>query len=91
MDNLEDLLTPYESNVTHTRNGTELSRFCEQLVRTFLDYRAIRAMVHWQKTNYSLDMMYSGLRNTCKKNEYRKVVAVHKQNDELILIRQKTC
>ncbi len=90
MDNdLEKLLSPYEYDVTHTRNGTELSRFCEKLVRTFLEYRTMRAIVHWQMTEYSLETMYLGLRNICKKNEYRKHVSVHKQNDELILIRHQ--
>ena len=88
MDEIEDLLAPCDEPVVMTRNATELSRFSERLVLTFLGYRASEARVRHEQTAYDLETLYQGLRNTCKKNAFKDVVRVHKQNNTLILIRE---
>lgn len=89
MDNVEDLLEPINEPVTLTRNATELSRFSEKVVRTFLDYRATEARVRHEQTDYDLETLYQGLRNVCKKVAFKGVVRVHKQNGTLILLRER--
>lgn len=89
MENVEDLLEPINEPVTLTRNSTELSRFSESIVRTFLDYRATEARVRHEQTAYDLETLYQGLRNVCKKVAFRGLVRVHKQNGTLILLRER--
>lgn len=89
MENISDLLAPVEEPITLTRNATELSRFSEKIVVTFLGYRASEARIRHEKTDYDLDTLYQGLRNVCKKNAFRDVVRVHKQNGTVILIRER--
>lgn len=88
MDNLDGLLAPVDEPITMTRNSTELSRYSEGIVRTFLAYRASEARVRHELSEYDLETLYQGLRNVCKKNAFKNVVRVHKQNDTLILIRE---
>ncbi len=89
MDNVEDLLAPIDEPITMTRNATELSRFSERIVVTFLNYRATEARIRHENTDYDLETLYQGLRNVCKKNAFKDVVRVHKQNSQLILIRTR--
>lgn len=89
MDNIEDLLAPIDEPITMTRNATELSRFSERIVVTFLKYRATEARIRHEQTEYDLETLYQGLRNVCKKNAFKDVVRVHKQNSQLILIRTR--
>lgn len=89
MDNIDDLLAPVEEPITMTRNSTELSRFSERIVVTFLRYRASEARIRHEQTAYDLETLYQGLRNVCKKNAFKDVVRVHKQNDTLILLRER--
>lgn len=88
MENVEHLLAPVDEPITMTRNATELSRFSERIVVTFLSYRATEARVKHENTDYDLDTLYQGLRNVCKKVAFKDVVRVHKQNDTLILLRE---
>lgn len=83
-----DYLEPFHEPVTISRNSTELSRFCEKLVITFIRYQSSTAKVRHYDTEYSLDVLYQGLRNTCKKNDFKDIVEVHKRNGDLILIRK---
>ena len=85
---MENLLEPFPDPVTVSRNGTELSRFCERLLGTFISYKSSQARVRHHETNYSLDILYQGLRNACRKNDFKNLVEVHKRDDELILIRK---
>lgn len=89
MDNLDDLLAPIDEPITMTRNATKLSRFSERIVVTFLKYRASEARIRHEQTEYDLETLYQGLRNVCKKNAFKNVVRVHKQNDTLILLRER--
>lgn len=89
MENVEDLLAPIDEPITMTRNATELSRFSERIVVTFLNYRATEARIRHENTDYDLETLYQGLRNVCKKNAFKDVVRVHKQNSQLILIRTR--
>ena len=89
MENVEDLLAPIDEPITLTRNATELSRFSERIVVTFLNYRATEARIRYEQTEYDLETLYQGLRNVCKKNAFKDVARVHKQNDQLILIRMR--
>lgn len=84
---MDSLLEPSEEPIRVVRNPTELSEFCETLVRTFLGYKAVQAKVHWQDTKWNIDEFYKGLRNVCQKNDYKHLVRVHKQQQELVLIR----
>ena len=88
MEEMQDLLAPCDEPITLTRNATELSRYSERIVVTFLKYRASEARVRHELTEYDLETLYQGLRNVCKKNAFKNVVRVHKQNDTLILIRE---
>ena len=88
MDDVSNLLAPCDEPITMTRNATELSRFSEKIVVTFLEYRASEARVRHELTDYDLETLYQGLRNVCKKNAFKNVVRVHKQNNKLILIRE---
>lgn len=89
MQNVEDLLAPIDEPITMTRNATALSRFSERIVVTFLNYRATEARIRHENTDYDLETLYQGLRNVCKKNAFKDVVRVHKQNGQLILIRSR--
>ena len=89
MDSIDDLLAPVDEPITMTRNATELSRFSERIVVTFLSYSASEARIRHEQTKYDLETLYQGLRNVCKKNAFKNVVRVHKQNDTLILIRER--
>lgn len=89
MDELESLLAPCDEPITMTRNATELSRFSERIVVTFLNYRASEARIRHEQTEYDLETLYQGLRNVCKKNAFKNVVRVHKQNETLILLRER--
>ena len=89
MVNVEDLLAPVEEPITMARNSTELSRFSESIVRTFLEYRATEARIRHEDTAYDLETLYQGLRNVCKKVAFKGVVRVHKQNGTLILLRER--
>lgn len=88
MEEINDLLAPCDEPITMTRNSTELSRYSEGIVRTFLKYRASEARIRHELTDYDLDTLYQGLRNVCKKNAFKNIVRVHKQNETLILIRE---
>lgn len=89
MENVDDLLAPIDEPVTLTRNATELSRFSERIVVTFLRYRASEARVRHEQAGYDFDTLYRGLRNVCKKSAYKGLVRVHKQNGKLILLRER--
>ena len=88
MDDTHGLLAPVEEPITMTRNATERSRYCEEIVRTFLRYRASEARIRHELSEFDLEALYQGLRNVCEKNDFKGVVKVHKQNDTLILIRE---
>ena len=75
MEDAEKYLAPFEEHVTLTRNGTELSRFCERLVVAFLGYGASCARVRCEMAPFPADRLYEGLRNVCGKNGYRGSVA----------------
>lgn len=89
MEEVHELLAPIDEPITLTRNATELSRFSERIVVTFLNYRASEARIRHEDTDYDLETLYEGLRNVCKKNAFKDVVRVHKQNDTLILLRER--
>ena len=83
-----DFIEPYDDPVTVTRNSTELSRFCEKLVITFIKNRATSGKVKVQNCDFEIDVLYQGLRNTCKKNDFKNLVEVHKRYGDLILVRK---
>lgn len=86
---VDDLLAPCEETITLRRNSTKLSKLSEDIVLTFLRYKAAQAVVHHELTDYSIDTLYQGLRNVCKKNDFKGVARVRKQNGMLILIRTR--
>lgn len=89
MDEMHGLLAPIDEPVTMTRNATELSRYSEGIVRTFLRYRASEARIRHEDAKYDLETLYEGIRSVCKKNAFKGIVRVHKQNDTLILLRER--
>ena len=86
---MDPYLSPYEGRARSTRNATELSRFCDELLATFLSHGASMASVRVDLAPYGADALYKGLWNACSKKDYRRKVAVHKQDGELILIRKE--
>ena len=89
MEEFEKLLAPADEPISSTRNGTALSRYCEGIVVTFINYRASHAVVKVEEADYGFDQLYWGLRNICKKNDFKNKVEVHKQNGKLMLIQRK--
>lgn len=89
MEEAHELLAPIDEPITMTRNATERSRYCENIVRTFLRYKASEARIKHEVSQYDLETLYQGLRNVCEKSDFKGVVKVHKQNDTLILLREK--
>ncbi|WP_165170633.1 hypothetical protein [Adlercreutzia sp. ZJ242] len=85
----EDLLSPCDDLVTTTRNATRLSRLSESIVAAFLRYGAAKATVHHERTEYDLGTLYQGLRNVCKKSEFKGLVIVRKQQERLILLKAR--
>lgn len=85
----DEFLEPFNEPVTISRNSTELSRFCERLVVRFIQFRAASAKVKHTKSDFTVDALYSGLRNVCKKNDFKYLVEVHKRDGELILVRKR--
>ena len=86
---VDGYLSPYEGRLKSTRNATELSRFCDELVATFLSHGASMASVRVDLAPYGADALYKGLWNACSKKDYTRRVSVHKQDGELLLIRKK--
>ena len=76
-------------HVSSTRNTTALSSFSERLVCTFLGYGASQATVNVEQTSYDIETLYKGLWNICAKDDFRGKVRVHKQNGQLLLIRER--
>ncbi len=89
MEDMSDYLAPCDEHVTLTRNGTELSRFSEGLLVSFLRYGASHAVVRHEMSPFAIEKLYSGLRNVCAKNDYRGLAKVHRQNGKLILVRMR--
>lgn len=89
MDDFKELLTQPDEPPTMTRNGTELSRYSEAIVRTFLTYGAEQAQVRLDIARYDLDELYEGMRKVCRKNDYKNFVRIHKQNGKLMLLRKE--
>lgn len=85
MDNLIDEGCEPPASV---RNGTDLSRLCDRLIRGFLASGAEHATVRVARTGYGLDALYKGLWNSSCKSAWRGKVAVHRQDKDLYLIRK---
>ena len=84
----DSILEPCSAPIFDTRNGTPLSRFCEQIIRCFVENGARQAVVHYELTPYDQATLYAGLRNMTRKSEYRRLVNVHKQEDKIYLLRR---
>lgn len=83
-----DLLAPPDEPPTMTRNGTPLSRYSESIVRTFLTYGAEQAQVRLDLAEYGLEELYEGMRKVARKNDYKHLVKVHRQNGKIMLLRK---
>lgn len=86
---MEEFLEEFDGPTVSVRNPTELSRFCDKLLFTFLTYRAEKASVKVEDTPFGIDVLYKGLWNACLKRAYRGKVSVHKQEDTLVLERRR--
>lgn len=84
---LDELLEPYDGMVTPSWNETELSRICNSLVITFLNYNATSARVHIEKINYPLDELYQAMWSVCRKKMFKGKVKVKRQSGMLFLVR----
>ena len=89
MEVIYDFLAPCDEHVSLTWYGTELSRFSEGLLVSFLRYGASHAVVRHEMSPFAIEKLYSGLRNVCAKNDYRGLAKVHRQNGKLILVRMR--
>lgn len=87
---MERYLIPGDgSDISTTRNATDLSRFCERLVRTFLGYKATSATVVVERTGYDIETLYKSLWGVCARKEFIGKVDVHKQDGQLMLVRRR--
>lgn len=86
---MEDIIDEGCEPPTSVRNGTDLSRFCDGLMRRFLKSGAEHALIRVDRTEYDLGALYKGLWNASCKADYRGRVTVHRQDEKLYLIRKK--
>ena len=84
----DDILEPSSAPILDVRNATPFSRYCENILRCFVKSGAEQAVVHYERTEYTIQALYTGLRNACRKNDYRRLVTVHKQEDHIYLLRR---
>ena len=81
----ESLLEPYDGIVYTSRNSTERSQLANSIVAAFLARPESSMRVNHDLTPYSMDDLYDGLRNVCKKKALRRNVAVHKRDGYLVI------
>lgn len=85
---MEEILAPITQALSTTRNTTELSQYCESIVRTFISKKRPHARIVFEKADYDHDALYKGIKSVCRRNEFKNCVSIHKQNGQLILLRK---
>ena len=86
---MEQYLDEFDDIVSNRRNATELSKFSEALIMTFIKNKATRASVRVSETPYELETLYKSLYNISRKSGFMGLVRVHKQDEQIILLRIK--
>lgn len=84
---MENYLDDCPDPVSLRRNTTSLSEFAERLMLAFLEGNAPKAYVKHESSPYDLETLYKGLYNVSRKNDFKPLVRVHKQNGKIILLR----
>lgn len=84
-----ECLVPVDGRVPSTRNGTELSRFCDRLMARFVELGASQAKVAVEMTGFGADALYKGLWNASNKREFMGRVTVRKSDGQIVLMRGK--
>lgn len=84
----KDKLSPFNGPITTARHPTSLSQMCEGVIKTFIAYRASSAKVHVEKMGYPIEDIYQGLYNITRRKSIKPLVQVHKQDNEIILIKK---
>lgn len=82
-----ELLEPIDEMPPTHRASTEGSMYAEDLVLAFVKSGAAFARVRVEKTKYDLDALYDLSRRVCNKNDFKRLVSVHKNNGRLIFKR----
>lgn len=91
MINIDDLDIFDDCNELLTRRArsTELSRFSEHVMYLFLRSNHTQVRVKRECTKYDTETLYGGLRRVAKKKSFRaNKIAVHKQDNEIYLIKR---
>lgn len=80
---LDDCTDP----VSIRRNTTSLSKFSEELVIAFLKGNAPKSYVRHEAAPFDFETLYKGLYNVSRKNDFKQLVRVHKQEGKIMLLR----
>ena len=86
---MDEFLEESSGRVPSTRNGTDMSRFCDSLIARFLERGMAQAKVAWGRAGFDQSALYRGLWNASNKREFRGRVTVRKCEDEIVLTRVK--
>jgi hypothetical protein len=84
---MEQYLDDCTDPVSIRRNTTTLSKFCEELVITFIKNNAVKAYVRHELAPFDFETLYKGLYNVSRKNDFKRLVKVHKQEGKIMLLR----
>lgn len=84
---MEQYLDDCTDPVSIRRNTTNLSKFAEELVIAFLRGNAPKAYVRHESAPFDFETLYKGLYNVSRKNDFKRVVRVHKQEGKIMLLR----
>lgn len=85
---MDRFLHVYEGPEYTTRNGTDLSEFCNRLLSSFVKYDAQQASVKVADTPFGFEELYRGLWNACCNKKFSGRVRVHKQGRMILLVKK---
>lgn len=87
---MESLLEPFDETLSTSKHKTRLSHLCESLVFTFIKNKADKARVCAERIQgFEHEELYHGLYTICRRKSLNNLVRVHKQNGQIILVRNK--
>lgn len=84
---MEHYLDDCTDPVSLRRNATSLSKFSEELVIAFLKGCAPKAYVRHEACPFDFETLYKGLYNVSRKNDFKNLVRVHRQEGKIMLLR----
>lgn len=84
---MEHYLDDCTDLVSLRRNTTSLSKFSEELVIAFLKHNVVKAYVRHEDAPFDFETLYKGLYNVSRKNDFKSLVKVHRQEGKIMLLR----